>query len=349
MDEFYKIVFAFPRMVRDLVRGFLPTPWTDGLDLERLELLPTAYVSDSWHKRYGDRVWKIPYREGTDHPPGAYAALLLEFQSEVDPTMPVRMLVYAGLLMQELLRQRQGVVSDVRLPRVMPVVIHRGRKRWTAPLSLTEMTLPARDMEDYQPRMSYLPLDEWHLSPHDLPNDNLVSSLIALETSEGEALDRAVATLAILLDDPIDAEVRRAFREWVEHLRPLQALARGRSSAAMLTEEKMTLLESVNERLQKYYDELERQADERGMARGLEQGIARGREQILIEERALLRRMAARRFGDDVAASVAAMLVDIEDSEGFAAVGDAIVDCTTGYEILQRVIAYRRSVASLRS
>ena len=352
MDEFYKIVFAFPRMVRDLVRGFLPTQWTDGLDLDRLELLPTAYVSDSWHKRYGDRVWKVPYREGTDHPPGAYAVLMLEFQSAVDVTMPVRMLVYAGLLMQELLRQRQGVVSDVKLPRIMPVVIHRGRRRWTAPLSVTEMTLPAHDTEDYQPRMSYLALDEWHLSPHDLPDDDLVSSLIALETSEGEALDRAVAALAILLDDPIDAEIRQAFRDWVEHLRPLQALAQRRSNTAMLTEERMTLLESVNQRLQKWYDELERQADERGMARGIEQGIergieqgmARGREQILIEERSLLRRMAERRFGDIVAASVAAVLADIDDSEGFAAVGDAIVDCNTSDELLQRLTLYRQTV-----
>ena len=348
MDEFYKIVFAFPRMVRDLARGFLPTAWTDDLDLERLELLPTAYVSDSWHKRYGDRVWKLPYREGTDHPPGAYAALLLEFQSEVDATMPVRMLVYAGLLMQELLRQRQRGTSSARLPCVIPVVIHRGRRRWTAPRSVTEMMLPGRDMEDYQPRMSYLALDEWHLSPHDLPDDNLVSSLIALETSEGEALDRAVAALATLLDDPIDAEIRRAFREWVEHLRPLQALAKGRSSAAMLTEEKMTLLESVNERLQKYYDELERQAIERGMARGIERGIergiARGREQTLIEERALLRRMAGRRFDNAVADGVAAILADIDDNEGFAAVGDAIVDCTTSEELLQRLTRSRQSV-----
>ncbi|MDE0441160.1 MAG: Rpn family recombination-promoting nuclease/putative transposase [Gammaproteobacteria bacterium] len=352
MDEFYKIVFAFPRMVRDLVRGFLPTPWTDGLDLERLELLPTAYVSDSWHKRYGDRVWKVPYREDTDHPPGAYAVLLLEFQSEVDATMPVRMLVYAGLLMQELLRQRQRGVSDARLPRVIPVVIHRGRKRWTAPLSVTEMMLPGREMEDYQPRMSYLALDEWHFSPHDLPDDNLVSALIALETSEGEALDRAVAALATLLVDPIDAEIRRAFRDWIVSLRPLQPLAQGRWRTAMLTEQKMTLLESVNERLQKWYDELERQANERGMARGLEQGleqgieqgIARGREQALIEERALLRRMAERRFGNAVADSVAAMLADIDDSEGFAAVGDAIVDCTTSDELMQRLTLSRQTV-----
>lgn len=331
MDEFYKIVFAFPRMVRDLVRGFLPEQWTDDLDLDNLQLLPTAYVSDGWHKRYGDRVWKVPYREGTDHPPGAYAVLLLEFQSEVDATMPVRMLVYTGLLMQELLRQRQGMVSEAKLPRAMPVVIHRGRKRWSAPLSMAEMTLPGRDLEDFQPRMSYLALDEWRVSQHDLPKNNLASSLIALETSEGDALDRAVATLATLLDDPIDAPIRRAFRDWVERLRPLQA--QGRPSTAKLTEEKMTLLESVNERLQKYYDELERQANERGVARG----VAQGREQTLIEERALLRRMAERRFGSDVATGVAAMLADIDDSEGFAAVGDAIVDCTTGRELMQRL------------
>lgn len=112
----------------------------------------------------------------------------------------------------------------------------------------------------------------------------------------------------------------------------------------MLTEEKMTLLESVNERLQKYYDELERQAIERGMARGIERGIARGREQILIEERALLRRMAGRRFGNAVADSVAAILADIDDNEGFAAVGDAIVDCTTSDELLQRLTASRQTV-----
>ena len=355
VDEFYKILFAFPRVVRDLVRGFLPDQWTDDLDLDNLQLLPTAYVSDSWHKRYGDRVWKVPYREGTDHPLGAYAVLVLEFQSEVDVTMPVRMLVYTGLLMQELLRQRQGMVSDAKLPRAMPVVIHRGRQRWTAPLSMSEMALPGHDMEDFQPRMSYFPLDEWHLSPHDLPKRNLVSSLIALETSEGDALDCAVATLATLLDDPVDAPIRRAFRDWVERLRPLQALAQRRPSTAVLTEQKMTLLESVNERLQKWYDELERQAKERGMARGLEQGLeqgieqgieqgmARGREQILIEERALLRRMAERRFGSSIATGVAAMLADIDDGEGFAAVGDAIVDCTTGSELMQRLTPDRQT------
>ena len=127
----------------------------------------------------------------------------------------------------------------------------------------------------------------------------------------------------------------------------------------------MALLESVNERLQKYYDELERQAIERGealglargeargaargeargMARGLEQGREQGieqgrlraREQFLAEERALLRRMAERRFGSAIADRLATVLADIADNDSFAAVGDAIVDSASGDELIGRV------------
>ena len=354
MDEFYKIVFAFPRMVRDLVRGFLPKEWTDDLDLDRLELLPTAYVSDGWHKRYGDRVWKIPYREGPELPPGAYAVLLLEFQSEVDATMPVRMLVYTGLLLQELLRQREGLSTDLKLPRTMPVLIYNGRQHWSAPLSVTATTLPGRaETADFQPRLSYWALDQWRLSPEDLVEGNLVSSLVAVETGDGESLDQAIAVLASLLADPIDHQIRRAFRDWLDRLKSPRVMASGRTLATILMEEPMTLLERVNEKLERWYDELERQATERGMAQGMAQGMARGmargieegttrtREQLLAEERELLRRMAERRFGSEVAGQVAAMLAETDDNEGFAAVGDAIVDSETGRELLQRVSAGR--------
>ena len=54
--------------------------------------------------------------------------------------------------------------------------------------------------------------------------------------------------------------------------------------------------------------------------------------------------MAERRFGSGVATGVAAMLADIDDSEGFAAVGDAIVDCTTGSELMQRLAPDRQTV-----
>ena len=252
------------------------------------------------------------------------------------------MLVYTGLLLQELLRQREGLSTDLKLPRTMPVLIYNGRQRWSAPLSVTEMALPRRaETADYQPRLSYWPLDEWQRSLDDLPNENLVSSLIALETAEENALDQALAELATLGSDPVDVQIRRAFRDWVERLRPLRTVSQAQSRPGMLMEDDMTLLESVNERLQKWYDERERQATERGMARGIEEGAIRTRRQLLAEERSLLRRMAERRFGSEVAERLAAVLAETDDNEGFAAVGDAIVDSETGRELLLRVSAGR--------
>ena len=203
---------------------------------------------------------------------------------------------------------------------------------------MTEMTLPGGALTaEWQPRQSYLALDEWQRSTDDLPRGNLVSSLVALETSQGKALDLAVAELAGLLNDPVDAQIRRAFRDWIERLRPRRTRRPGRSYTAMLMEEPMTLLESVNERLQKYYDDLERQAVERGLEQGLEQGELRAREQFLAEERALLRRMAERRFGSAIADRLATVLAHIADNDGFAAVGDAIVDSASGDELIERI------------
>ncbi|MXY54782.1 MAG: Rpn family recombination-promoting nuclease/putative transposase [Gammaproteobacteria bacterium] len=163
----------------------------------------------------------IPSARRLSGPPGAYVVLLIEFQSDVDATMPVRMLVYTGLLFQELLRQRQGLSEERMLPHVVPLVVYNGRRRWHAPLSVTEMTLPEGAVTaEWQPRQSYLALDEWQRSTDDLPRDNLVSSLVALETSQGKALDLAVAELAGLLNDPVDSQIRRAFRDWIERLRP---------------------------------------------------------------------------------------------------------------------------------
>ena len=66
-----------------------------------------------------------------------------------------------------------------------------------------------------------------------------------------------------------------------------------------------------------------------GRANGLAQGIE--------HQRALLCRLAARRFGAETAAPLAALLAGIDDPERLAEVGDRIVDCATGAELLGRM------------
>jgi hypothetical protein len=57
--------------------------------------------------------------------------LLLEFQSTIDPFMAVRIMVYVGLLFQDLIRT-QWVKPGDQLPPVLPIVLYNGERPWTA-------------------------------------------------------------------------------------------------------------------------------------------------------------------------------------------------------------------------
>ncbi len=80
---------------------------------------------------------------------------------------------------------------------------------------------------------------------------------------------------------------------------------------------------------------------EQGMAEGRKEGIAQGREQGLAEgladQRALLRRQAASRFGTAAGDRLAAALAQVADAERLADAGELIVSCSTAEELIARL------------
>ena len=94
----------------------------------------------------------------------------------------------------------------------------------------------------------------------------------------------------------------------------------GAHLAAEMTLEdvRMTLVERVSEWPKQWV----REGREQGMREGIEQGRA--------EERALLCRQAAARFGTDTAERLSGVLAGIADPERLAEVGEWLVRCETG-------------------
>ena len=76
---------------------------------------------------------------------------------------------------------------------------------------------------------------------------------------------------------------------------------------------------------------------EQGRAEGVEQGRAEGVEQGIEQERALLCRLAARKFDGTAAEGLAAALAGVTDPERLARVGDWIIECATAPDLLARV------------
>ena len=70
-DASYKLLFAAPEVVRDLVLGFIPDAWLHGLDYSTLEKVPASYVADDLRKRSDDVVWRVPRNSSTPLPSGS--------------------------------------------------------------------------------------------------------------------------------------------------------------------------------------------------------------------------------------------------------------------------------------
>ena len=80
--------------------------------------------------------------------------------------------------------------------------------------------------------------------------------------------------------------------------------------------------------------------EEARLARELESAVARTRAETLERrlewERALLSRQAERKFGAGTGARLAALLAGVADTDRLAEIGDLVVDCADGAELLAR-------------
>ena len=157
-DPIDNAAFAHPGMVRDLVR-LLPRKLTKDLDLRTLSRLPSANVGKGAARRMADMPLSLGFRPSAACPPQSRLLLMLEFQSAVDRHMALRLEAYAALARQDLLRRGLLAPSGM-LPEVLCLVVYTGRPRWTAPLSLGELTAKGPGARlSMQPELRYLVLD----------------------------------------------------------------------------------------------------------------------------------------------------------------------------------------------
>ena len=347
-DPIYKRIYASGEMVADLLRSL---PAEHGLDigLDSLQRLPNEYVADDYRQRRGDCVWRVRSPDGGR----LHVLVMLEFQSTTDARMALRMLEYTAMLYREVARAGDLAAGGL-LPPVLPVVLYNGATPWRSATQMSDLlaeTGPAA-LSAFQLSQRHLVLDERHASADDPRLGPLTRAVLLLEQSRSvEDLARVAAELAARLD--ADSELKRAFADWLATLlRRLEGDAwTGPALRKLSLEEvRMTLEERVAEWPKQYI----RQGREEGISLGREQGINLGREQGIslgrvegreegislgrdegiAQQRQLLLRQAAARFGAATATRLAAALAAEADPDRLAEVGEAIVRCATSDDLL---------------
>ena len=324
-DETYKFIFSQRAAVEELVRNFVGEDLADELDFDTLEALPTDRISGGLVQRQVDLLWKIRFRGSW-----LYLLILLEFQSESDYFMALRILTYICLTYEELVRRRELKAGD-KLPPVLPVTIYNGQARWRASTDISELIARVpTPLARYLPRAQFLLLDLQRIGAQNPPSTDLVTSLGKMEREPSpENLRRVMRDLTGRFRGTGFAELRKALFSWVAGAAeawqiPKEELAKMQT----LTED-----ETMYERVREMREQVRRDGIQKGLEQGLEEGLERGRA----EGRALVGRLATRKFGAQTAEQLSRVLDDMADPEQLAQVADAIMDCDSDAELFARV------------
>ena len=253
----------------------------------------------------------------------SYLVVLLEFQSETDPDMAWRM--HEHLYLLELNWRDIGAHKEEgRSPDVLAVVVHNGAKPWSAPAVrcgplLGPPTDAGRGLNQWQAYVvvDYPTLAGDHAFMRRLPPGNRQAALIRLESAPSNMLPRLLGEAFRRWSGPESTGLRRGFHSRAEHLLRRRGLALPPLSdyERMLAQEQganemTTLMEA---RLQEWHDN----------------AIAQGQAD-------LLSRQAERRFGRETGQRLAHLL-DGVDADRLVEVGDWLVECASGDELLQRL------------
>ncbi|HIE03079.1 MAG TPA: transposase [Thiotrichaceae bacterium] len=219
-DNSYKQLFSHPRMVKDLLQGFIPQKWVTQLDFRTLSKVSGHYVSEDLRDREDDIVWKV--RRYSQKDEWLYIYLLIEFQSSVDPFMAVRLMVYIGLLYQDLIKTEE-ISSSQLLPPVLPLVLYNGEDRWYADREISELIAPfPAELEKHCPHLEYLVMDERHdYSDEQLGSqlNNLAANLFQLEKSRTKSETQQALSLLIKWLKQAPPSLRVAFKTWLKRVK----------------------------------------------------------------------------------------------------------------------------------
>ncbi len=353
-------------MTRDLLE-LLPEDVTAGLDPRRLRRLPTEHVASGGQRRRADMAWavgtvggragrgdelqgslqprggtRLPSQEEAGAAAGlkGEALLALEFQSSPDRAMALRMEIYVALLRQEVAAEG-GLRAGDLLPRVLPVVVYTGGRRWR-PETLDELTAPTPvGWGNWQARFEFLCLDAANLTAEDGRSNSVAALMRLLASRRAESVPAMAKALFEGLRPAGSGTERQAFANRLARALMQMLIARfagdeesdrhrhHMQQALRYMEEPTMLAEAITEWRQNAIAEGRTEGRTEGRAEGLREGTSEGR-------RTLLRRLAARRFGLEAGDEFSWLLADEEDADRLALAGDLVIDCSSAEELLRR-------------
>jgi len=212
-DADYKLLFSCPEIVRDLLIGYAPGKWLEDADFSTLVHVNGSYVSKGGRQRHDDTVWRLKINGRW-----LWVYIILEFQSQSDPLMALRMTEYITQLALQIAREHKKYdLPEGRIPPILPIVLYNGLPLWNAATDVADCFIePPDGLEAFLPRLRYLLLDEQRLQQSRTEEmRNFADAVFRMEANRGtnKVVD-VIKALVKMLNAPEMEQLQRVFYVW---------------------------------------------------------------------------------------------------------------------------------------
>lgn len=128
-DKSYKDLFSNKELLVTMIQSFIKGSWGKEITKDNIDLVNKSYVLADYEQLESDIVYKANIEDKE-----VIFYILLEFQSYVDYSMPIRLFLYMTEIWREVLRntkQTEVKGKDFKLPAIVPIVLYNGEYKWT--------------------------------------------------------------------------------------------------------------------------------------------------------------------------------------------------------------------------
>jgi len=233
------------------------------LKVEQLTLVNKSYISSDYEETESDIVYKAKVN-GKE----VVFYILLEFQSSVDYTMPLRLFFYISEILREYAKNAKYKAYDksIKIPAVVPLVLYNGKPVWDVPTRFRDIVeseeLFGDSIIDF--RYNLFDVNNKYFKKELIENKSITSAIFLLDQKidPKEFLDR-IKTIALFFDMLNEKELQ-VLKHWIEN-----------SVEDRLSKEAVKILSSSKEEVESMVasnayiiTEMEEKAEQKGIEKG---------------------------------------------------------------------------------
>lgn len=271
-DHFFRQTFGIPEIAKDYLRNFLPTQLAQQIQLDSIERVEGAFVSNKLRAHFSDIVYRCVLKDGGN----AWLTFLFEHKSKQAKYPHIQLLRYMLEIWERAVKEKK------RLPLIIPIIVYHGKKRWNLKPFESYFEGWSETLRPYLPAFDYLLTDLSGLSDEEIINIEarfLINTFLSLKhQGEKDYLRKHIATVFYQLND---SEYDEYEKNYIQMLL-VYLLCTSQFNDAEWERMINDIPSSVKPLAMSTYDLLIKKGIEQGIEQGIERGIEMHRRESVI-------------------------------------------------------------------